>query len=229
MQFHEILTRERKIRGLSQEELAQRLSVSRQAVSKWETGDSAPDLNNLLALADTLELSLDTLCGRGSPTSAAEPTPAPADSPKKAWKDLSLLCFLLAALVIITGICFGDTHTMEDASPESPLMMLTEPFTVSGVNFFGLSDRNVEFRFTPSISGEGFTYTISFTGTNGVVKTFDAPYSGGVCAGVAGFGEKYGSYTVSVSVSDGVTSRNLAIAEGMDWSKSNSSWSPLVN
>lgn len=227
MQFHEILTRERKVHGLSQEELAQRLSVSRQAVSKWETGDSAPDLNNLLALADTLELSLDTLCGRESPTPLTELTPAPADSPKKAGKALPLVCFFLAVLVVIIGICFWDTE--EKAPPESPLMMLTEPFTVSGVNFSGLTDRNVEFRFTPSISGEGFTYTISFTGSNGVVKTFDAPYSGGVCVGIAGFGEKYGGYTVSVSVSDGITSRNLAIAEDMNWSKSGSSWSPLVD
>lgn len=229
MQFHEILTRERKVRGLSQEELAQRLSVSRQAVSKWETGDSAPDLNNLLALADTLDLSLDTLCGRESPIPAATPTPALVDSSKRTRAALPLLCLLLAALVIIIGIWFGDTNSKEETPPESPLMMLTDPFTVSGVNFSGLTDRNVEFRFTPSISGEGFTYTISFTGTNGMVKTFDAPYSGGVCAGIAGFGEKYGGYTVSVSVSDGVTSRNLAIAEDMNWSKSDSNWSPLVD
>lgn len=67
MEFSKNLSRERKARGLSQEELAARLGVSRQAVSKWETGEAAPDLSKLLALADALDLPLDTLCGRGPP------------------------------------------------------------------------------------------------------------------------------------------------------------------
>lgn len=64
MTFSEILLQERKRRGLSQEELAGMVNVSRQAVSKWETGDAMPDLNKLLALADALDISLDELCGR---------------------------------------------------------------------------------------------------------------------------------------------------------------------
>lgn len=63
-EFSKNLSRERKARGLSQEELAARLGVSRQAVSKWETGEAAPDLSKLLALRDALDLPLDTLCGR---------------------------------------------------------------------------------------------------------------------------------------------------------------------
>ena len=44
MSFQENLIRARKARGMTQEELAARLSISRQAVSKWETGESLPDL-----------------------------------------------------------------------------------------------------------------------------------------------------------------------------------------
>ena len=43
MSFQENLIRARKARGMTQEELAARLSISRQAVSKWETGESLPD------------------------------------------------------------------------------------------------------------------------------------------------------------------------------------------
>lgn len=42
MSFQENLIRARKARGMTQEELAARLSISRQAVSKWETGESLP-------------------------------------------------------------------------------------------------------------------------------------------------------------------------------------------
>ena len=51
----------RKGLGISQEELAQRLGVSRQSVAKWETGQSVPDLNRLVTLADILGASLDYL------------------------------------------------------------------------------------------------------------------------------------------------------------------------
>lgn len=49
----------RKRRGLSQEDVAQRLGVSRQTVSKWETGEALPDLNSLKKLAVTLGFSID--------------------------------------------------------------------------------------------------------------------------------------------------------------------------
>ena len=51
MTFSETLTSARKRRGWCQEELATRIQVSRQAVSKWETGAAEPSTSNLLALA----------------------------------------------------------------------------------------------------------------------------------------------------------------------------------
>lgn len=58
----------RQAQGLSQEALAERLGVSRQAVSKWERGESSPDTDNLIALAELYGLSLDALVlGRDAP------------------------------------------------------------------------------------------------------------------------------------------------------------------
>ena len=51
----------RKQKGMSQEELANRLNVSRQTVSKWEVGDSTPDMEKLVAISDLFEVSLDQL------------------------------------------------------------------------------------------------------------------------------------------------------------------------
>ena len=54
MTLSEKLQNLRKAAGLSQEQLAERLNVTRQAVSKWETGEGKPDIDNLLPLAKLL-------------------------------------------------------------------------------------------------------------------------------------------------------------------------------
>ena len=51
----------RKKSGYSQEELADKIGVSRQAVSKWERGESSPDTENLIALARLYSISIDDL------------------------------------------------------------------------------------------------------------------------------------------------------------------------
>jgi transcriptional regulator with XRE-family HTH domain len=51
----------RKQNNLSQEELAMRLGISRQAISKWERAESSPDTDNLIALAGLYKMSLDEL------------------------------------------------------------------------------------------------------------------------------------------------------------------------
>ena len=54
----------RKAKGLSQEELANRLNVVRQTISKWEKGLSVPDSSKLISLADELDTSVSILLGR---------------------------------------------------------------------------------------------------------------------------------------------------------------------
>ena len=61
MSFSENLKQIRKEKGLSQEELAELLDVSRQAVSKWEQGNGYPEVEKLLLLSSKLNISLDSL------------------------------------------------------------------------------------------------------------------------------------------------------------------------
>ncbi|WP_070000985.1 helix-turn-helix domain-containing protein [Cellulosilyticum sp. I15G10I2] len=49
----------RKKAGLSQEELANKLGVSRQAISKWESGQSSPDINNIIHIGEIYNVSTD--------------------------------------------------------------------------------------------------------------------------------------------------------------------------
>lgn len=67
MNFADKLKQIRKDRKLSQEELAELLDVSRQAVSKWEQGVGYPEVEKLLLLSDKLNISLDTLMGIETP------------------------------------------------------------------------------------------------------------------------------------------------------------------
>ena len=61
MTFSEKLVGLRRKAGLSQEELASRLEVSRQAVSKWESGASDPSTSNLLTLAKLFNTTAEEL------------------------------------------------------------------------------------------------------------------------------------------------------------------------
>ena len=61
MKFNEKLVSIRKKQGLSQEELGMELQVSRQTISKWETGQSYPDFQSLVMLSDYFGMSLDEL------------------------------------------------------------------------------------------------------------------------------------------------------------------------
>lgn len=61
MVLGERLKQQRKMSGLSQEKVAEYLGVSRQAVTKWEAGQSAPNSENLMALAGLYHISLDEL------------------------------------------------------------------------------------------------------------------------------------------------------------------------
>lgn len=59
--FCDNLCQLRKLNGLSQEELAEKAGVSRQTLSKWETGESTPDLERAARLADVFGVTLDDL------------------------------------------------------------------------------------------------------------------------------------------------------------------------
>lgn len=61
MKFNEKLISLRKAEGLSQEELGAELGVSRQTISKWESGQSYPDFQRLVLLGDYFGLMLDEL------------------------------------------------------------------------------------------------------------------------------------------------------------------------
>ena len=82
MDLKESLSFYRKEQGLSQVELAEALDVSRQTISKWETGAALPSAENLLALSRLYGVTVDALLnGVETEAPAAEPVPAPQPGP----------------------------------------------------------------------------------------------------------------------------------------------------
>ena len=72
MEFHEKLQELRRQKGLTQEELAEALYVSRAAISKWESGRGYPNIESLKAIAKFFSVTLDELLSSGEVLSLAE-------------------------------------------------------------------------------------------------------------------------------------------------------------
>ena len=88
--------------SLSQEQLAEKLNVSRQAITKWETGKGIPDIANLIAISDEFDLSLDQLIK----DDIAVKKKVISDSSSKKWHIL-VIVYLVAIVAYIAyfAIC----------------------------------------------------------------------------------------------------------------------------
>ena len=115
MEFNNKLYELRKQKGLSQEELAGRLNVSRQTVSKWEVGESSPDMEKLVAISELFDISLDELVLNKAPKKeeASEQIVKSEmysdfkkhilteDNKKKAKKGLKIAGIVLGAILLV--------------------------------------------------------------------------------------------------------------------------------
>ncbi len=61
MTISETIKVQRKIHNLTQQQLAEKINISRQSISKWESGESLPSFSNVMSLSRTLNISLDEL------------------------------------------------------------------------------------------------------------------------------------------------------------------------
>lgn len=100
MEFSKILKNERTKQNLSQSDLATKLHVARQTISKWETGESYPNLDVLLSISEILNVSTDVLL-KGENNIVAE-TISKKVSRNKVYK-----IWALVFLIFVTGSAMG--------------------------------------------------------------------------------------------------------------------------
>lgn len=63
MNFKEELYELRRLKGISQEEIGEKINVSRQTISKWENGQTTPELEKLIELSKIFDIPIDELIG----------------------------------------------------------------------------------------------------------------------------------------------------------------------
>ena len=118
MEFHEKLQELRKRKGLTQEELAQSLYVSRTAVSKWESGRGYPNIGSLKDIAAFFAVTVDQLLSTDEVLTVAE-----EDRRRKETHDRALVYGLLdlsMALLFFLPFFGGlrsETHTKTHTEP----------------------------------------------------------------------------------------------------------------
>ena len=159
----------RKAKGLSQEELANRLNVVRQTISKWEKGLSVPDSSMLISLADELDTSVSILLGETVPEHDLKDTDLKSISEKlesinlqfakRSRMRIRLIRYLLLALCVLIAVGFiafaamhGEYLDWDYSNPE---------YAVAGTILHGvefLFVRLAPFVFIGSIIGIIFTY-----------------------------------------------------------------------
>jgi len=127
MRLAENIYRFRTEKNMSQLDLADALEVSRQSVSKWETGTAVPELDKLVKLAKLFEVSLDELVNGEAPTPEKEPVPEEIPEPKIIYMEkpvfptvkrqhiigsVILFCALIYGLILYQGFSMAETLSM---------------------------------------------------------------------------------------------------------------------
>lgn len=105
MELYEKLYELRRASGMSQEELAEKLGVSRQAVSKWESGATQPELSKLIELSKLYSVSVDELLSleHAKPEQDAAESPVQSNAEKAPVEKLSFRDFCIQHKKIIGG------------------------------------------------------------------------------------------------------------------------------
>ena len=162
--LNENLKNLRTFKGLSQEELATKLNVVRQTVSKWEKGLSVPDSEMLIKIAEDLETSVSTLLGQTTlPQDSREnrdlesiamklellneQLAKKAERKRKIWRGALTVACVLACLSLLWEVYLMlyqqnlIGHAAEDLAiiggADGPTTILVSKITGSGIGIFG--------------------------------------------------------------------------------------------
>ena len=143
MSISEILKQARSETDLSQEAAAEKIGVSRQTMSNWETGKSYPDIASVIAMSDVYGVSLDSLMKGDTKMikHLEESTNVTRSNKQKAASIIALLISIIgiAAVIITSGGDYGDFIDLPSwvalIIPLLAVLTITRSFKTFGVGF----------------------------------------------------------------------------------------------
>ena len=257
MKFNEKLVQLRKQHGFSQETLADMLGVSRQAISKWETALTQPEMSNILRLCEIFAVTPNELlgCEEDSLTQkqggvddeesldasknelheeAAKETLA-TDEQKKHTGLLSALTTLLIVGMAITGIVACLKYSSESTWKEKEQYWLSEQFSADGydlsfVEHVAKYSKRLKLIFAPSVYREDFQYKIVVTDDTGFTSQYDIQSTdeSGICTGTFLISEGK-EYVVTISMVVGEYTYSDAIFKIYQVTETGYLWEKIEN
>ena len=140
MELHERIYQLRKEKNMTQQDLADIMGVSRQAVSRWEMGTARPDIDSLIGISQAFGVTLDELVtGLKSQPLPAEPKPDHTPRPDKRKWVLAWLFTWLGFVVVALIWLFIQWKLMDVLLAISPVALVVQFVNIGfdlGIGFF---------------------------------------------------------------------------------------------
>ncbi len=219
MNFHENFFKYRKAKGFTQEEMAEKMEVSRQSVSKWENGEAVPDLSKVIKIAELLEVSVDELCGRETINKIE------TNQNIKAEQDIKLelktnpvhtiLIPVIIAIVIIVvsgvgGYLIGQNVNRNNTNDNIYELPNNMDVTISSLDVF---QHTLSCRFVPEVYYDELEYTILLMNLSTEVKhSSNATFEDGIGSATVMTGGS-GYFQVILQISNGLESQNIVLED----------------
>jgi len=211
MNFNEKLFNLRRAKGLSQEQLANLINVSRQAVSKWETAESQPEFSKLILLSDVLGVSVDEICCNNI---KEEKENLPIDRPSflnKSWW-ISAIALILGFIIGIPVGIFAAGYFSSEPKQEK-----IDHLTITSCNITDeLYNNKMHLAFSPSLAKKSGNYSVIKIDSSGKTKKFPATYTDGIYRSEIDIYKYQDDFTINAVYIDGINEYTTALVKISD-------------
>lgn len=191
MELHENLSALRKAKGLSQEDMAEKLGVSRQAISKWENGLTSPEMANIAKLCEILEVTPNKLLGYEETEDKNSEQNRQTKLQRPWWQYMLIVAggiVLAHVIAIIAAIAiFGTTAFVRTSQTNTEEHAEIIEFEQPVINSFDFSYKQnkgdtalIKVDFVPVIMNDDYIYSVCVTESDGKSKEYKTQKYGGV-------------------------------------------------